>query len=189
MKKAIILHGICDADEYYSHELPSSSNSHWVPWLQKHLLIEQYDCQTPDVLNSYKAIYNDWLNSVAIHTLDEDTVVVAHSAGCGFFLKYLSENPHICLNKLIMVAPFKDPFLKYGEFLKCKLDKSLSSRVNEIFVFYSVDEDVEGIKETVDLILTTYPNAVLKQFEKHGHFCLSDMGTEEFPELLNIILR
>jgi len=105
MKKVIMLHGICDSEEYNSDEFPSSSNSHWLPWVQKQLLINQVDCQTPDVMNSYKANYDDWKRTVSPHSIDESTTLVGHSAGCGFFLKYLSENPNI---KCAILKTFED---------------------------------------------------------------------------------
>ena len=187
MKNAIILHGICDSDEYYADIYPSSSNSHWMPWLQKQLLIKGYDCQTPDVMNSYKANYADWLRTVSIHEINQETTLIAHSAGCGFFLKYLSDNKNLVCNKLILVAPFKDPFLKYGDFLQTDFDPSLESRCQKIHVLYSRDEKVQGIKETVDWIVKTYPNTQYHEFENQGHFCYGDMGTEAFPALLNVV--
>ena len=187
MKKVIMLHGICDSEEYNSDEFPSSSNSHWLPWVQKQLLINQVDCQTPDVMNSYKANYDDWKRTVSPHSIDESTTLVGHSAGCGFFLKYLSENPNIKCDKLIMVAPFSDPFEKYGDFLQCDLDPDLPSRVNEMHVFYSLDEQVGGIKETVDLIQNNFPETILKTFEDKGHFCFGNDGNGNFPELLEVI--
>lgn len=189
MKKAIILHGICDADEYYADEYPSSSNSHWIPWLQKQLLKKDIDCQTPDVLNSYKGNYDDWQRTISCHTMEADTIVVTHSAGSGVLLKYLSLHKEVKLDKLIMVAPFNDPFGKYGEFLKVDNDPALESRIKEIHVLYARNEEVLGIKETVDFVMKAYSSAKLHVFETHGHFCFGDMGTTAFPELLDIVLQ
>lgn len=38
-KSAIILHGMPSKEEYFSPAYASPSNSHWLPWLQKNLLI------------------------------------------------------------------------------------------------------------------------------------------------------
>ena len=38
MKNAIILHGGPSKKEYYDLNMPSMSNSHWLPWLQAQLL-------------------------------------------------------------------------------------------------------------------------------------------------------
>jgi predicted alpha/beta hydrolase family esterase len=189
MKKVIALHGICDSEEYHSDEFPSSSNSHWIPWLQKQLLINQIDCQTPDVMNSYKANYEDWLRTIKPHAIDDNTILVGHSAGCGFFLKYLSENRNIQCDKLIMVAPFNDPFKKYNQFLQCDLDENLFARMNEMHLFYSIDEPVLGIKETVDFIQSNFPKCEYLEFKNKGHFCFGNDGNGDFPELLDIVLN
>jgi hypothetical protein len=54
---------------------------------------------------------------------------------------------------------------------------------------YSENEDVAGVAETKDLILQTYPKAQLHIFQDKGHFCLGDMGAEQFPELWDIITQ
>ena len=85
-EKAIILHGICDEDEYFDQNQPSPSNNNWIAWLQKHLMFNGFDCQTPEVSHTYKGIYEDWKNTFERMEIDEDTILIGHSAGCGFFL-------------------------------------------------------------------------------------------------------
>jgi len=46
MKNAILLHGTSSKEEYYSLEYPSASNSHWLPWLQKNLLVNDVHAVT-----------------------------------------------------------------------------------------------------------------------------------------------
>ncbi|MGD9658189.1 MAG: hypothetical protein AB7U61_11245, partial [Methylocystis sp.] len=46
---AIILHGACQQAEYFSSEHPALSNSHWLPWMQKQLLIRGIATQTPEM--------------------------------------------------------------------------------------------------------------------------------------------
>lgn len=188
MDKVYILHGICDEEEYYSNEHPCPSNTHWHPWLQKQLMMAGYNCQTPEVPKSYQAKYQSWFNTIDYLPMDSDTILVGHSAGCGFFLKWLSNN-NVKIKKLILVAPFADPFSEYGDFLKSDLNPNLNDRIGEIHVLYSKDEDVLGIKETVDQIMETYPKTQYHEFENHGHFCLGDMGVEAFPSLLNIVVK
>lgn len=188
MQKAYILHGICDSDEYYSDEYPSASNFHWIPWLQKQLMIAGYNCQTPEVPKLYQANYQDWFNTINPLAINEETILIAHSAGCGFFLKWLSEND-IKIKKLVLVAPFIDPNKKYKNFLQCQLSQTLNDRIEDIHVLYSHDEPVEGIKGSVDVIMDTYPKARLHEFDNYGHFCLGHMGSEKFPELLKIVME
>lgn len=187
MKNAIILHGIYDEEDYFSNEKLSPSNMHWTPWLQKKLLVKGYNCQTPEVFNSYQANYSDWLNAVKIHTINEETVIIAHSAGSGFFLKYLSEDKTLRAKKLILVAPFIDPFKIFNDFLQTNLDKDLNNRIQEIHIFFAKNEYIEGIRETVKILRDLYPNIYYHEFDEGGHFSHEDMGTIEFPKLLEVI--
>jgi len=185
MKSAYILHGCCDEEEYFSDEYPSPSNFHWLPWLQKQFLKKGYFCQTPEMPQPYIGKYPEWKRVFDIFPVDKETSLIAHSCSCGFFLRWLSDTRQE-IDKLVLVAPWLDPAHTRGDFLKFILDPQLAQRVNEMHIFYSEDEFVEGVKETVDLILKTYPIAKLHTFEEMGHFCLGDMGTTEFPELLKL---
>ncbi len=145
-----------------------------------------YNAQTPEVPKSYEANYESWYNTIDSLSISEDAILVGHSAGCGLFLKWLSGN-NKKVDKLILVAPFVDPFRIYNDFLSCILNKNLKDRVKEIHIFYSLNEEVLGVKETVDLIRNTYPNVQYHEMDGHGHFCLGEMGTDAFPELLEVI--
>ncbi len=186
MKNAILLHGICDREEYEGDAYPSPSNNHWLPWLQKQLLKRGYDCQTPEMPTPYKPVYSEWKAVIDRFPLDEETVLVGHSGGAGFLLRWLSKHQQ-SVDKLILVAPWLDPDRYMGNFLNGALAPDLMSRVGELHVFYSSDEPVSGVEETVDLIMDTYPKARRHDFTAHGHFTLNGMGTVTFPELLNSI--
>lgn len=186
MDNIYILHGCCDKEEFFSDEYQSMSNSHWIPWLQKELIMKGYNVQTPEMPFPYKANYEDWKSIFQSFPLNEDTTLIGHSCGCGFFLKYLSETLQP-IKRLVLVAPWLDPDKILGEFLTCKLNPKLSELIDDIHVFYAHNEDVTGVKPTVDLVMESYPKAKLHEFETHGHFCLGDMGTPAFPELLEVV--
>ena len=189
MQSAYILHGCCDEEEYFSNEYPSPSNFHWIPWLQKQLVMKGFNCQTPELTNSYKPDYALWSKLFGIYPVDDETILVGHSCGAGFFLRYLSERKDIRIKKLILVAPWMDPKHSRADFLQFVLDPALLERIGELHIFYSEDEPVGGVKETVDTVTATYPAAIMHRFANHGHFCLSDMGTDAFPELLDVVTK
>mgnify|MGYP003382144286 CR=1 FL=1 len=64
------------------------------------------------------------------------------------------------------------------------MNANLADNVNEMHIFYSSDDEVEGVHPTTKLLMENYPQAKLHRFNDKGHFCLDDMGTEQFPELL-----
>lgn len=185
MKNAYIFHGCAGEDEYFSDDFPSPSNFHWLPWLQKQLLMRGYRCQTPEMPTPYKPDYSEWKSVLDHYPVNAETSLVAHSCGSGFLLRWLSENKR-AIQRLVMVAPSLDLQRKRGEFSDFTLASDLLDRIGEMHVFYSSDETVAGIKESVDLILQAYPKARLHSFNNMGHFCLAQMGTDKFPELLSL---
>ena len=111
MKKFIILHGCCDREEFMSDEYASPSNSHWIAWLQKQLIMQGHTCQTPEMPAPYKPSYQTWKRIFSQFEITPETILIGHSCGCGFLLKYLSETEQQ-IDKLILVAPWRDPFEK-----------------------------------------------------------------------------
>ena len=107
MKNAIIIHGTCDEDEYFSDKYPSLSNSHWFPWLQKQLLINNIFTQTPEMPEAHKPDYDKWKKEFEKFDVNSETILVGHSCGGGFLIRWLSENK-IKIKKLILVAPWLD---------------------------------------------------------------------------------
>lgn len=92
MKNAILLHGACDKEEYFDDQYPSLSNSHWFPWLQKQLLINGVLAQTPEMPDAYAPNYDKWKSEFERMEINENTVLVGHSCGGGFLVRWLSWN-------------------------------------------------------------------------------------------------
>jgi pimeloyl-ACP methyl ester carboxylesterase len=101
--RVVILHGRVGADEYFSDRYPSASNSHWIPWLHKQLLIKGHDVQTPEVVRPYLVDYDGWRTEFERHLDDEPMVLVGHSCGGGFLVRWLSEHPLVQVGKLVLV--------------------------------------------------------------------------------------
>lgn len=183
MKTALLLHGMPSKEEYYNQSIPCGSNCHWFPWLQKELIVKDYQVWAPDILHSFMPNYATWKEEIERYSINEESLLVGHSCGGGFFLRWLSENK-LKVKKLVLVAPWLDPSKQVcPEFFAFDFDKSLPSRL-ELTVFYS-DNDHEEIMKSVELIKSTFPNVRYKEFSGYGHFCSSDMSSNEFPELLS----
>lgn len=184
MKNVIILHGKPGKEEYYDPTFPSCSNYHWIPWLQKQILIHDIKADTPEVPYAFDPKYDLWLKEIERFDITPETTVVGHSCGGGFWVRYLSENKNVKLNKVILVAPSLNPEKTWGkEIFDFTIDPSVAERVNEIVIFNSTDDHV-GVQESVKIIREAFPNATYKEFQNTGHFTEEDMDTPEFPELL-----
>lgn len=188
MKNSIIIHGTCDKEEYFSDKYPSLSNSHWLPWLQKQLLINNILTQTPEMPDAYLPDYEKWKKEFERFDINEETILIGHSCGGGFLIRYLSENK-ININKLILVAPWLDPEReKTTDFFDFSLDPKIINRIKEIHLLVSSDDD-KDILNSVGIIKNNISKIKFHQFSDLGHFTFSDMRTDKFPELLSIILE
>lgn len=105
MKNAIILHGQPSKEEYYNPQMPSPSNAHWIPWLQAQLLKNDIKAATPEVPFAFKPDWDLWAEEVERFEITLDTIIVGHSRGGDFWLRYLSENKDIRVGKVVLVAP------------------------------------------------------------------------------------
>jgi len=188
MKNVIILHGQPDEAEYYDPSMPSMSNAHWIPWLQGQLLKNNIVAATPEVPYAYKPEWELWKREVERYDITADTLVVGHSRGGDFWLRWLSEHPNVRVGKVVLVAPSIGYLTKdrnyFGEYL---LDRNLVQRTNGITVFSS-DDDAANIIVSVSEIVTHIDSVNVKEFHL-GHFTSDSMGSTEFPELLAELLR
>ena len=121
--------------------------------------------------------------------VDENTILVGHSCGCAFLVRWLGENKKK-IYKLILVAPWKIPdeddnYRKI--FYNYPIDETIRERVKEIVMFTADNEEEDG-KKSLKIFHDALGGEVIN-LPGHGHYCLSDMGTEEFFELVEVILR
>lgn len=188
MKKAIILHGAPGLEEYYDPDCPSASNHHWLPWLQKQLIIRDYAAHTPEIPKCWQPDYAIWQNEFERYDIDENTSLVGHSCGGGFLTRWLSENHLVIVDKVILVAPWVDPKrTRTDDFFDFEIDPDLAERCNGFAIFNS-DNDAADIQESAYLIRDSVRNCYFREFHNYGHFCIPDMHSDKFPELLELFL-
>lgn len=176
MKTAFILHGTVDGHEYFEMDFPSPSNSHWYPWLQQKLLRGGILCQTLEMPAPYDPVYSEWKNIFDKFNNSDLSVIVGHSSGAGFALKWIHENPNIYLDKLALVAPdiFTDESTDSS--FKFELKKGALDKVKSIRLFYSSDDRSESVQQSVEQIMTMYPNIICHNYTNMGHFTFRHTG-------------
>lgn len=183
MKNAIILHGQPSKDEYYNPVMPSMSNAHWIPWLQGQLLKKDIKAATPEVPFAYKPDWDMWVKEVERFDITPETVIVGHSRGGDFWLKYLSEHSDIKVGKVIFVAPSLGYLTeKDNYFGKFDIDPDLAKRTKGIALFHS-DNDGENMQKTAKEMRSIIKDLRYREFHL-GHFTSGSMKSIEFPELL-----
>jgi len=193
MKQVILIHGLPSKDEYYNSEWPSQSNAHWIPWVQREILRKGILCQALEMPHPYNPNYKDYCEVLEQMNINEETILVGHSCGGGFLVRYFSEHKELTPKKIILVAPWLDlesylQELNPGtDFFNFIVDPELSQRTH-IDLVYSTDDE-EYILQSVEKIKNEIPNLQDHIFSNKGHFTEPDLGTKEFPELVDIIMK
>ena len=188
MKRAIIIHGYNNKSEFEDTTRPSASNDHWIPWLQRQLLLNGIEAQTPEMPGFYKPNYEQWKDTLEMFHPDEETILVGHSCGGGFLVRWLSENSKK-VGKVVLVAPWIDPTKAIDpEFFNFEIVSDISSRTNGLSVMYSTDDHPE-IVTTIETLKQELENVNFIEFQDKGHFVFNSLNSEQFPELLEVILN
>jgi hypothetical protein len=188
MKTAIILHGRPGKEDYYDPTSLSESNKHWLPWLQKQLIIRDILAQTPELPRPFGPIYDEWKGIVEQLHPSEETILVGHSYGAGFLVRWLSENKSRKASRIVLVAPS----LGYGfkdrqNFFEFDIDPELANRTQGIVILVAKN-DKEAIQKATRELVSSMHGVKLRELNHGGHFTYRDMGTEKFPELLEEVL-
>ena len=183
MKNAVLVHGMPSKEEYYSDRYPSPSNFQWLPWLQKQLLMRDIFAVTPEMPHPFEPEYSAWKREFERYEVTPETILVGHSAGAGFLVRWLSEHKEIKAGRVFLVAPWIDPdkTLTTGMF-DFTLDPDLTSRTSGIIIYISDDDDSDIHASVQQLKAIT--DTQVREFAGRGHFL-----TENFPELCDDILK
>lgn len=167
---------------------PELFNKHWIPWTKRQLTAKGIETVTPLMPAPWNPMYEAFKKEFEKYSVDEDTVLVGHSCGCAFLVRWLGETKRTIF-KLILVAPWKipdkdDDFRK--NFYHYSIDPTIKQRVKEIVMFTADDEEDDG-KKSLSIFHHALSGKII-ELHGHGHYTFDDMGTEEFPELVEVIL-
>ena len=186
MTNAIILHGQPTKKRYYDPAFPASSNYYWIPWLQKQLIIRDIPTATPDVPDNWKPEWEVWRTEFERYDVNHRTILVGHSCGGGFLVRWLSENPEVKPAKVVLLEPWLNPkkLEETADFFEFEIDKTLTDRT-AVTVIYSSD-DMPQILDTVSVLKAALPDARYKEVHGRRHFY--DDRCLEVPEVLEVLL-
>lgn len=185
----IVIHGCPSDAEKAMDPARRSYNKHWIPWIKKELSLLGIRTETPLMPRPWEPDYNTFKTEFEEYNVDENSVLVGHSCGCAFLVRWLGETKQK-IKKLILVAPWNipdkdDKFRK--AFYNYKIDNSIKNRINEVVMFTADDEEEDG-KKSLKIFRDALGGNIIS-LKRHGHYTLNDMGTEEFPELLKEIIK
>jgi predicted alpha/beta hydrolase family esterase len=146
----------------------------------------------PEMPNSKNASYKArkiWFEKLFPYLNDEGTILIGHSLGTIFLLKYLTENTFPkTISQLHLVGTILDEqempeFEDYlGDFaFDITTIPSITKQVKQVFIYHSKDDDCCPYSHA-ERLSAFLPDATLLTFTDRGHFRQAD-----FPELLEKI--
>jgi hypothetical protein len=184
----IIIHGCPSNKEESLSPETRTYDKHWIPWIKRELTLRGIKTETPLMPNPWSPVYEDFKKEFEKYPVSENTILVGHSCGCSFLVRWLGESKRK-IKKLILIAPWKIPYDDGGfrdKFYIYPIDKTIKSRIEEIIMF-TADDEMKGGKESLKIYHEALGGRIL-ELKGRGHYLLQDMGTEEFPELLEEII-
>lgn len=186
--------------KYYfiNHGFMGSNIENWFPWLKNEIddknnqvIIPQYP------IDNKKHFYEYWKKVLDVYKdfnyINLNTIMIGHSSGCAFTIKYLIENS-IKVDKLILISGFNNYYSNE--------ENDFHNDVNK--TFYVNDDELNKIKELCNKIICIYGdndpyipqdvfndlaiklNAKRVVIHNGGHLN-KEAGYNKFEELLNII--
>lgn len=189
-KKCIIIHGCPSDAEKAMNPETRTYDKHWIPWIKKQLIANDIETETPLMPSPWQPDFEKFKNEFEKYNVDENTILIGHSCGCAFLVRWLGESKRKAL-KLILVAPWKIPQENRKgadiNFYTYPIDATIKDKISKIVIFTADDEEDDG-KKSLKIFHEALGGEII-ELKGRGHYCMDDMKTEEFPELLKVILQ
>lgn len=200
MQQVVVIHGgttFPSREAYLSYlqgkklELADLSRRNWKSSLSD-ALGSGFAVYTPRMPNGQDARYMEWKVwfEKILNLLEDDVILVGHSLGGIFLLKYLAENePLRTVRGTYCIAP---PYFEVGgtayegeeyigDFALPNNLSSVAERAGRLTFYFSSDDFIVPISHA-DRYAVKLPAAAMCRFEDRGHFL-----QEEFHELVEDI--
>lgn len=153
----------------------------WRDWLATELVDthELFAPAMPCKQNADYVAWSIWFKKV-IPYLTDNSLLIGHSLGGGFLLRYLTENKlSVTVAQLHLIAPCVD--MVAGFDIDLAAWSGFKTAITETHLWHSTDDTVVPLSQSEGFVVR-YPTAILHVCDDRFHFL-----TETFPELLEVI--
>lgn len=185
MANAILVPGRPDKEQHYDPSLPSNNQDYWFAWLQRQLILKDIHTVSIEPPFPFRPRYDEWCKEFERFDITPDTILVGHSCGGGFLVRWLSENKDKKVGRVILVAPWTNPdnyeVSDTADFFNFEIDPDFPARTQGTTVFVSSDDEPSVVK-TVNILKEKVNGLDLREYTDRGHF-----KTTEFAELFEVL--
>ncbi|MGV8169683.1 MAG: class I tRNA ligase family protein [Candidatus Nanoarchaeia archaeon] len=185
----VLIHGCT----IYEERAKKINELNWLPWVKKDLIKNNVPTETPLMPDVVVPDYDSWKKELEKNNINESTILVGYSCGASFLVRWLGDTKRK-INKLILVAPRKIVEHEEKESAEAvralhnyEIDLAIKNRVKKIMIFTS-DNEIDLGKESVKIFHDALGGEIIN-LSGRGHYTSNDMGTEEFPELVEEIMK
>lgn len=185
----IIIHGCPRNEKKAADPKARDHDKQWLSWTKNQLTQKNIPTKIPLMPEPWKPNYQKFKEEFEKLKITKDSVLIGHSCGCAFLVRWLGETNQK-IKKLILVAPWKipdGPSQEKIDFYTHPINKLIKNNVKEIIIFTSNNEEEDG-KKSVEIFHKALGGKII-ELKGRGHYLERDMGTTEFPELINTILN
>ncbi len=182
----IFCHGVMGPDEDWNNKIYNEAKG-WKDWLQ-FMTEAQHDVvmQIPRFPHAHALLmkYPEWEKIMDTHDINTDTILIGHSAGGGFILKYMATHPELVVKQIVLVAPWIDAedFQPFEFYKGANLNNKIVSQTKCGIDLLISDDDMPHIVSSFDKITKNIPDIRVHRFSGYGHFVLPKL-----PEIMPII--
>lgn len=190
-RNAVIVHGKPPISKWEDPTQPRPHEANWLPWIGAELEAQGMEVAIPAFPEPYAPDYAAWKSVLEDQEITSTTTLIGHSAGAGFILRYLSENPRVEVDRIALVAPWLvDPEDKYGDWTKFAIDPILPVSVRTgMDIFYSSQDNPQA-QDSLKIVREALPIARYRDIPAYGHFMIGNsMENEQFPELRDALIN
>lgn len=185
----IILHGCPSPGEKAMDPNARTYDKHWIPWLRDALISRGVSALTPLMSEPWEPKYDAFKRAFDTLPVSHDTVLVGHSCGSAFLVRWLGDTKRR-VGALILVAPWKiarknNPVR--SAFYEYPIDPGIASRVERI-VYFTSDNEEENGKKSLQIFYDALGGTIVN-LKGRGHYTFGQMGTAEFPELFEEVMK
>jgi len=193
-KQILIIHGGTTYQDYAQYLDNLKKKVPKLEWIQyrkdwKNELQEQlgnkYAVYLPTMPNKTNAQYNEWkiLFERIVNLLDNNFILIGHSLGAIFIVKYLSENKILKTPKKILLlgTPYDNESMEEEPLYSFLREKNLKNlkKLSEKLYFYQSKDDFIVPFENIKRYQEALPGAYFRKLKNYNHFLV-----EKIPELL-----
>lgn len=135
---------------FINHGYMGSNVENWFPWFKNQVDSEDNLCIIPQYpIDRDKHFYNYWKKVIDVYDdfgyINNDTILIGHSSGCAFTIKYLIEK-NVRVDKLVLVSGFNNYYSSD--------ENDFHNVVNK--TFYVNDNELNKVKELCNEIICIY---------------------------------